>query len=322
MTRHRMVALMARAAARGGRQAVTPEGVPLPRMEWELSGDCQEPVTHVVYWRASAPVGAGPRVDRGRARDQVEEFIRALERAFPTSATMGKFSVRTKRTSRRTVTVSPTSSDEGPLTLVMELRCRQCERCRRYRARRWQARAFNEVESAVRTWFVTLTLRPAEAHQCLTRARLRMQRRGAAMIPGGDDERREHASEMGVLVTRYLKLLRKGFTVPKSNGVERIHGARFRYLCAFEHHRSGVPHVHLLLHESDARRPLRKQRLEMRSRHHPFGAWRYGFAQPRLLDRSSNRRAVWYVTKYIAKDLAIRVRASNQYGGREAMRSV
>jgi len=94
-------------------------------------------------------------------------------------------------------------------------------------------------------------------------------------------------------VTRYLKRL-------------RWQGSPFRYFTAFERHKSGAWHVHMLLHGAG---------LSTRAARRP---WSAGFSNARVADL----RAAAYVTKYVTKDLADgggqmpRVRASRdpRYG--------
>lgn len=319
-----MVRLMGRALAHGARQAFWPDGGIRPLVEWDVSAGCEQPETQVLYWRASpTPRGRGPRQDRGANREAVTAFIAAVEAAFPGQGPV-RVSVRSAPRRSRTAVVVP--RDSGPLTLVMQLRCRCCPWCVRAKRAEWARRAESEHQAAVRTWFTTLTIDPATAHQCLTRARLRSRRRGVDFDTLAHVEQRAlMRDQLSDLVTKYLKLLRKGYSVPQRDGpAKAIPGARFRYICAFEFgDQNGRVHAHLLLHEADASRPLRKARLEQRSRHHPFGAWHHGYVMPRLVGLDlEEKRAIRYVAKYLAYGPAGRVRASLRYGKREAMRSV
>lgn len=315
LSRRAMLSLMGRARAAGAQQAYGPAGEIVPRLEWDIAGDCEEPVWRVLYWRASVPVtGRGPV----RHSYELGEFMAALERLFG-GIQSADIKVRPgSRKPTRHVTVR-SGGDAGPLTLVMSVRCRSCEACKRQRLRLWMARAHAETESSFRTWFTTLTLSPSYREQCLTAARLKMRRRGVAFDQLDEqDQFAGYAREVGIEVSKYLKLLRKGYSVPQKDGTAKwVPGAKFRYLVAVESHKSGDPHVHMLLHEYDPKRPLRKSRLEQRSRHHPFGAWRLGITHHRLIGQdTTQRKAVGYVCKYIAKEMAGRVRASLRYGDR------
>lgn len=303
---------MGRARARGARQAYGPAGEVIPRLEWDIAGDCEEPVYRALYWRASVPVS-----NRGPVRNSYDigAFLAQLEQLFG-SVSAADIRVRPGR-KRRTQTVTVKPGEAGPLTLVLQVRCRTCSACGRQRRRLWAARAHAETEASFRTWFCTLTLSPQVRERCLTAARLHCRRRGVDFDQLSEPEQFAfYGSEMMVDVTKYLKLLRKGYSVPQKDGTAKwVPGAAFRYLVALESHKDGAPHVHLLLHEQDPKRPLRKSRLEMRSRHHPFGAWRGGFTKHVLVGEDvTQRKAVGYVVKYVAKQLGGRVRASLRYG--------
>ena len=77
-----------------------------------------------------------------------------------------------------------------------------------------------------------------------------------------------------------------------------------RYIAIFERHKSGVPHVHALLHEtvrgSLTERAIRK-------------AWNKGFDEASLV---TGPKAIAYVGKYLFKGATAvcRVRASQHYG--------
>jgi len=95
------------------------------------------------------------------------------------------------------------------------------------------------------------------------------------------------ADELGKEVTKWLKRVRST-------------GARFTYLMVVEAHKSGLPHVHLLIHDQAATtyRAL-------------TAAWRLGFAHAKLVEGVSGPR---YVTKYLVKSMMARVRSSLNYG--------
>jgi hypothetical protein len=102
-------------------------------------------------------------------------------------------------------------------------------------------------------------------------------------------------TEISRELTKYLKRVRKES------------GAKFRFLLVAEAHKSGLPHYHLLLHEHDQFRPVRKSVLEAQ--------WKaYGFSKWRLIE---DERAARYVCKYLSKDAIARVRASIRYGSTE-----
>lgn len=67
-----------------------------------------------------------------------------------------------------------------------------------------------------------------------------------------------------------------------------------------EAHKDGTPHVHMLLHEAGSRILY----------DHLWPCWWQGFFHAKLADEKS----AYYVTKYVAKDLNHRIRASARYG--------
>ena len=173
-----------------------------------------------------------------------------------------------------------------PLGLIMHVRCRRCEPCLRVRRREWILRAVREIQLADRTWLVTLTMRPEEHYRLLARA----------VSAGADVSTPElkysaELREAGKEVTRYLKRLRKAS------------GSRFRYLLVPEQHRSGLPHYHMLLHETAGSVKYATITAE----------WYLGFTHAKLVQDHSVSR---YVAKYLMKCSDARVRASLSYGGR------
>ena len=120
------------------------------------------------------------------------------------------------------------------LTLEMVVACRKCSQCLRRRRREWTMRSAAEISQAQRTWFVTLTIRPAQLYVC-------------EVIAGKRDiklkERTQNEQErarFAVIVEeiqRFLKRIRKNSK------------AKLRYICVQELHKNGNPHYHLLIHE-------------------------------------------------------------------------
>lgn len=184
--------------------------------------------------------------------------------------------------------------DDKPLRLNMETRCRKCEACLKARRIEWTMRARWECEIATRTWFGTLTLRPDEQHMALMRARRDAARRGfdfESLSP--DHQFRERCRVIGRWVTLYLKRLRKQT------------GAKLRFVCVFEAHASGLPHIHMLVHETSYTDIVRERQLREQ--------WLQGFSRWKLMPEG-DKRAANYVCKYLSKDARARVRASVRYG--------
>lgn len=175
--------------------------------------------------------------------------------------------------------------------LDMYVSCRKCENCLRRRAAKWRLRAYAEWRCAPRTWLCTLTLRPAALVHLLSRARVRLGKAGTDLETLDQHNQFLEIEKEGFAdIQRWLKRLRKA-------------GHKVRYLAVTERHKSGVPHWHLLLHETDPLRPSRESELT--------GTWGLGFDSFRLVRTS---QAAGYVAKYLSKSLSARVRASQGYG--------
>lgn len=186
-----------------------------------------------------------------------------------------------------------------PVMAEISVPCRKCPACLRNRGRRWAARGAAECLGSVRTWFGTLTVRPALQMKWLATAR-----RNCRVSGFGDFEALEPSEQFRLLnkeagpeLTRYIKRVRKQSGVP------------LRYLAVVEQHKSGLPHWHMLLHEVGP--PTRKAILD--------GCWEAGFSQWRLVEQG-DVKAAFYAAKYLAKSADSRVRASAGYGRGESPR--
>lgn len=178
------------------------------------------------------------------------------------------------------------------LTVRMSgLPCRKCVKCLRVRARRWRDRAETELASCAKTWMVTLTYDAMNYHRLLMESMLAKNRKG---YPDTDFSTPEGEFQLmawwgGMDVTKYLKRVRKQLP-PRS----------LRYLLVTETGElRGRMHFHLLLHGSAD--------LTYRVITSP---WNHGFIHAKLADAKAPR----YVTKYVAKSMLSRVRASVNYG--------
>ena len=190
----------------------------------------------------------------------------------------------------KTIGVGPDT--KSPIWVDMEVRCRKCDPCREMRRRLWSARAKAETLAAVRTWFGTLTLSPDNHAVFLAKARHKEALQGVDFdgLPYGEQFICRHHAISSEL-TLFLKRVRKGVDRPLRN------------LIVAEAHKSGLPHYHMLLHET-----------------HPEGAvkhaalcanWRLGFSSWKLVE---DARHSTYLCKYLSKSNAARVRASLRYG--------
>lgn len=199
-----------------------------------------------------------------------------------------------------------TDHDTKPWFVELDTPCRKCQTCLWARQARWRGRARAEVASATRTWLATLTLAPATYQDVLNRCRVYLAKGGvdADGLPPDElfvmvvDELYSGAiaDAMGLsardTVQKWLKRLRANSAAP------------IRFLCVNERHKSGIPHLHVLLHEQDVGKPLRYDRVLK-------GSWRGGFASFKLVRDTAG---ALYVAKYLGKELAAQVRASKFYG--------
>lgn len=181
--------------------------------------------------------------------------------------------------------------DVEPLRIFMSAPCRKCVTCLRRRSRLWYSRARAETAQAGRTWFGTLTLSPQSHWEIELRARARLAR-GAVPWSSLSDRQQfvERHAEISREITLYLKRVRFSSA------------ANLRYLCVAEQHKSGLPHYHLLIHEC-LLSPVTKATLQAQ--------WQLGFSSMKLVQ---SPKSVGYTTKYIAKSVLARVRASIRYG--------
>lgn len=195
--------------------------------------------------------------------------------------------------------LSPLSiaASSGPPAYLLgrrQIRCRKCSKCLAARTRYWVYRASkltNERRDAgLRTWFGTLTFTPEWQDELLTRARL------SHASPNGawwDDEHCDYRfalvrDEVVHEVQKFWKRMRKA-------------KCRFDYFVVIERHKSGLPHLHFLLHEKET---IRKREIK--------AAWELGFVQCNLVKQSA--KAAFYCAKYLSKSFQSRQMASIKYG--------
>lgn len=179
-----------------------------------------------------------------------------------------------------------------PMHMDLWTRCRKCDPCLHARRLLWQDKGRMEYAAAPRTWLLTLTNRPDVHARQLAVARHKLAKQGLDFdaLPYGE-QFILRAREMGIELTKFFKRLRKNS------------GAPFRYLAVTEMHKNGAPHQHVLIHETDMTRPLRKHMIQ--------SCWNDGFSNCKLVE--SVNQAV-YVCKYLSKTKVARVRASLRYG--------
>lgn len=176
--------------------------------------------------------------------------------------------------------------------------CRQCINCLKRRRRHWQARVYTELRQADRSWFGTLTIDPEHQFRAALRAEREGSRRGVLWSQMSDADRfNATVRALAPDLTMWLKRVRKNS------------GAQMRYCLVAEAHKSGLPHFHVVIHHRVV--PVRHKTLK--------DAWRLGFSDFKLVE--DNRSVARYVSKYLAKALGSRVRASARYGNNDLSHS-
>lgn len=168
------------------------------------------------------------------------------------------------------------------------VRCRKCDDCLKHRRRLWSAKAASMIQDHERSWMVTLTLTPEAHFRMLCLAERSARSKG--FDPSDWTPSEAFAARWGEIAKEVTKWLKR----------TRATGAAFNYLLVAEAHASGLPHVHLLMHEV---RGLTYRRIT--------GGWSLGFSHAKLVEGTSAAR---YVTKYLMKSAMARVRASLRYG--------
>lgn len=184
------------------------------------------------------------------------------------------------------------------MTLYLDIgtRCRKCDRCKKARMLLWRHRCREEVRLAARSWFGTLTMGPAEQHRMLEVARHQAHSTSVPWNTLSEEQRFLRVANASLKeVTKYIKRFRKEAAVP------------FRYIVVTEQHKSGLPHFHMLVHETTLK-PVRHATLSKQ--------WNLGFEKWRLVPLD-NPKSAEYVVKYLAKSSLTRVRASQDYGRSE-----
>lgn len=174
----------------------------------------------------------------------------------------------------------------------MAVRCRKCPACLRARGYHWRMRATAEVALASRTWFGTLTLNPGSHFHCVTQARANLARDGLdwdSLAPS--DAFNETLKPLKREFQLYMKRVRK-------------HAVGLRHMLVVERHKSGLAHLHCLIHEGP--QPVRHKILQ--------GSWTWGFSSFKLVAELEGKSVAGYVSKYLTKSLDAKVIASRLYG--------
>lgn len=179
---------------------------------------------------------------------------------------------------------------------VRHVRCRKCHACLHARHAYWALAAIEQTKRASgRTWFGTLTLDQRYQDEFLLAAQSASRDPLAEWWWDSNCDARFKAVTDLVYgeVQKYWKRLRKA-------------GHAFTYVVVFERHKTGLPHMHFLLHEQGE--PILKRSIQQQ--------WPFGFSNVKLVGAKRGRtaeQACWYVAKYLSKSMLARVRASQRY---------
>lgn len=189
------------------------------------------------------------------------------------------------------------AASPGSLSLhLIGLPCRKCSKCRYVHSTMWRDRIVDECHNHKRSWFVTLTMNPAE-HQRSFMQEMRDRNSSGWLDTDFDQPGQEwslRASGASKLLTKFLKRVRKPLV-----GEEAI---QLRYVAVTERHKTGLPHLHLIMHEVSGKLTYRRI----------CDRWTHGFSDASLV--RDNTKVGWYVAKYVTKDSLTRMRASQGYG--------
>lgn len=248
-------------------------------VEWDASKDCTSP--HAFFQHEVAHDLWAEIKTAARHRRLCDELVTKMQ-ACGVKVDASHLVIRRK----------PATS--VALKVTVWVRCRKCEHCRKARSRMWAARAIAETEASVRTWFCTLTLSPAALQHHRMIARREAFSRSTDYDAFSESEKfKAEVSAIGPELQKWLKRVRKRT------------GKGMRFMLVAEQHQTGAPHFHALVHESSSA-AIKYRDLD----HWPLGVVR----QFKLI---TDKRAVFYVCKYVAKEVSARVRASTGYGSKE-----
>lgn len=258
--------------------------------EWDIAGNCQSPKVNEVWSRPSAD---HPHVARRENAKRRQAFaIRGAKRILGGGPSMYSWEKPPARVGMSKYLHVRQNGDNGVIVVEMTVRCRKCPACLKMRSRMWYARAMTETLASARTWFGTITLNPEAQFLSIARARRNATRRGLVWEQMTPQEQFAHIHRAnGAELTLWIKRVRKQS------------GAPLRYLLVCEAHKSGLPHYHCLVHETDDAAPVR---------HHVLSdQWKLGFTNFKLC---TDAKQAGYLCKYLSKSAEARVRASARYG--------
>ena len=187
--------------------------------------------------------------------------------------------------------------------IELTIPCRKCPECLRFRAAHWRSAAMIEVGRHPATFFGTITQRPENHYRDLLAIMAACHEDRVSFTDLSPEQVfKERLRVISPKITAYQKRVRKQVHVHT--------GLRFFWVA--EQHRSGLPHMHCLVHlwpfqpatEWDA--------------YPTYAALRAHWHEGDVLSFSGvardNPREVFYICKYLAKQSLARVRTSLRYG--------
>ena len=213
--------------------------------------------------------------------------------------------------------VIPQYASSGALFVSWLTRCRRCVACLKAKqfywarvAKRWTQYT---ADQGRRTWFGTLTLTVDAQLDAVIAARADHGSPNAEWWHEANcDERFRLVRKVLVgWCKRYWKRLRKGRKrcercypkKPRAEGEWDHPPAKFKFFLVFERHKSGLPHMHWVLHETGDK--ILKKHLQCE--------WPYGFTKVLLVKGDDVGRVGFYVSKYLGKAYQARQIASLKY---------
>lgn len=177
------------------------------------------------------------------------------------------------------------------------------------------------ADQGKRTWFGTLTFTSTEQEVALQEAfEAWVKETGYTAAEWWRDARCDERFRLvrkvqTEWVKRYWKRLRKGVkrcercypSKPRKPHEWDHPPASFKYFLVFERHKSGLPHIHWLLHETG--HPILLKQLSC--------AWPHGFTKVKLVKGDNIKKAGFYVSKYLGKAVQARQIASVGYAKKQ-----
>lgn len=180
----------------------------------------------------------------------------------------------------------------GTFAVNMQVPCRKCAKCAYMRSRMYEEKIKNDIMSArsegINSYFVTLTFTVGK--------RAALWKQSVAMSGDGHVTKRLRAKPVVAEVATFVRRLR--------DRNKRLNDVKLRYISVIEYHKSGDPHVHMVISGKLNSKVIRAAR------------WKGGYLHIRRIPKEAGAESDManYVSKYIAKDCDALVTSSKHYG--------